>query len=276
MIHTEYDWLSQEKKQVYAQSWLPDDQLKGIICLIHGLGEHSGRYARWAELFAQAGYGMLAPDLPGHGRTEGRKAYVQSYQVLLDHVDLVLQQAETLFPGVPRILYGHSMGGNIVINYAISREAPIMALIASSPWLRLTFRVTPLDLALGKLMNNLFPRVRFKRKGTMAERLSHNPDHWADVRSDPLNHGMVTGRYFWIIHQHGEYALEQASRISKPFLLMHGSDDKVTSPKASEELAAITGDGTLFKIWEGLYHELHWEFEYKDVGRFVIDWIDSL
>ena len=276
MIHTEYEWLSQENKRVYAQSWLPDDHLKGIICLIHGLGEHSGRYARWAELFVQAGYGMLAPDLPGHGRTEGRKAYVKSFQVLLDHVDLVLQQAEKLFPGVPRILYGHSMGGNIVINYAISRDSPIKALIASSPWLRLTFKVNPVELFFGKLMNSLMPRVRFKRKGTKAENLSHNPEHWADVRSDPLNHGMVSGRYFWIIHQQGEYALENTNRINKSFLLMHGGDDKITSPKASEEFAAGSGDQTLFKIWEGLYHELHWEFEYKNVGKYVIDWIDSL
>ena len=276
MINTEYEWLSQEKKQVYAQSWLPDDHLKGIICLIHGLGEHSGRYARWAELFVQAGYGMLAPDLPGHGRTEGRKAYVQSYPVLLDHVDLVLEQAEKLFPGVPRILYGQSMGGNIVINYAITREAPIRALIALSPWFRLTFRVTPMDLALGKFMNRLFPRVRFKRKGTRAEALSHDPEHWADVRADPLNHGMVTGRYFWIIHQQGEYALANANKIKQSFLLMHGTDDKVTSPKASEEFAAGSGDQSQLKLWEGLYHELHWEFEYKDVGKYVIDWLEAL
>jgi alpha-beta hydrolase superfamily lysophospholipase len=276
MIHTEYEWLSHENSRVFAQSWLPEDKPKGIICLIHGLGEHSGRYARWAELFVQGDFGMLAPDLHGHGRTEGRKAYVQSYQVLLDQVDLVLQQAEKLFPGMPRILYGHSMGGNIAINYAISREAPIKALIASSPWLRLTFRVSPVELFLVKLMNNLLPRVRFKRKGTEAENLSHDPDHWADVRSDPLNHGLVTGRYFWIIQQQGEYAIGHANKINKPFLLMHGGDDKITSPKASEELAANTGGGTRFRIWEGLYHELHWEFEYKDVGKFIIDWIDSL
>jgi len=276
MIHTEYEWLSKEKKRVYAQSWLPDNQLKGIICLIHGLGEHSGRYSRWAELFTREGYGMLAPDLPGHGRTEGRRAYVQSYQVLLDQVDLVLQQAVILFPGVPRILYGHSMGGNIAINYAISRETQIKALIASSPWLRLTFRVTPLDLALGKIMNNLFPRVRFKRKGTRAEALSHNPEHWADIRTDPLNHGMVTGRYFWIIHKQGEYALANANKIKQPILLMHGTDDKVTSPKASEEFAAGTGDRSQLKLWEGLYHELHWEFEYKDVGKYIIDWLEAL
>jgi alpha-beta hydrolase superfamily lysophospholipase len=276
MLHTEYEWRSKEGNQVFAQSWLPDDQMKGIICLVHGLGEHSGRYARWAELFVQAGYGMLAADLPGHGRTEGRTAYVKSYEALLDMVDLTLLKAEELFPNVPSILYGHSMGGNIAINFAILRDAPFKALIASSPWLRLTFKVGPVELFFGKLMNTLLPRVRFKRKGTKAELLSHDPDHWADLRSDPLNHGQVTGRYFWIIHQQGEYALKNAGKIKQPFLLMHGSDDKVTSPKASEEFAAGSGDQTLFKLWEGLYHELHWEFEYKEVGKFVIEWLDNL
>jgi len=94
MIHTEYGWLSSVNRRIFAQSWLPDGQMKGIICLIHGLGEHSGRYARWAELFAQAGYGMLAPDLSGHGQTEGRKAYVKGYNKLLDCVELVRSNFE--------------------------------------------------------------------------------------------------------------------------------------------------------------------------------------
>ncbi|KPL09618.1 MAG: hypothetical protein AMS26_22645 [Bacteroides sp. SM23_62] len=276
MIHTEYEWLSQEKTHVYAQSWLPDTWIKGIICLVHGLGEHSGRYARWAGLFVQAGFGMLAADLPGHGRTEGRTAYVKNYQVLLNQVDLTLGKSEELFPGIPRILYGHSMGGNIAINYAIFRKASIRALIASSPWLRLTFRVSPLELASGKMMNSLLPRVRFKRKGTKAEYLSHDPEHWADVRNDPLNHGLITGRYFWIIHQQGESAMGHGNKIKVPFLLMHGSEDKITSPLASEAFVADTGDRTQFKIWDGLYHELHNEFEYRDIAKYVIGWLDKL
>ena len=276
MLHKEYAWQSYEKKGIYAQSWIPETAMKGIICLVHGLGEHSGRYSRWAEQFVQAGYGMLAVDLPGHGRTEGRKAYVKSYEDLLNCVGLLLKRSEDLFPGVPRILYGHSMGGNITINYSILRDAPFKAHIASSPWLRLTFRVSPLELALGKIMNSLFPRVRFKRKGTNTERLSHDPDHWSDVRADPLNHGKVTGRYFWIIHRQGEYALKHARRVKMPFLLMHGGDDQVTSPLASEELAAGCGEQVRFKRWEGLYHELHWEFEYKEVAKYVIDWLEKL
>jgi alpha-beta hydrolase superfamily lysophospholipase len=250
--------------------------MKGIICLVHGLGEHSGRYGRWAEPFVEAGYGMLAADLPGHGRTQGRKAYVEDYETLLDWVDLLLGNAEEIFPGVPCILYGHSMGGNIAINHAISRNASVKALIASSPWLRLTFRLSPLDLALGKFMNRVMPRVRFGRKGTGAERLSHDPEHWADVRSDPLNHGLVTGRYFWIIHQQGEYALRNADKVTMPFLLMHGGDDQVTSPEATKEFAGNTGGETTLRIWDGLFHELHWEFEYKEVATYVIDWLERL
>jgi alpha-beta hydrolase superfamily lysophospholipase len=276
MIHTEYKWPWSEKRKVYAQSWLPEGGMKGIICLVHGMGEHSGRYGRWAKLFVEAGYGMLAADLPGHGRTQGRRAYVKDYETLLDWVDLLLGRAEELFPDVPRILYGHSMGGNIAINHAISRNAPVKALIASSPWLRLTFRVSPLDRALGKFMNSLLPGVRFSRKGTGAERLSHDPEHWADVRSDPLNHGQITGRYFWIIHQQGEYALRNAEKVRRPFLLMHGGDDPITSPDASRELAEQAGAGTTFRVWDGLYHELHCEFEYKEIAAYVINWLDNI
>jgi alpha-beta hydrolase superfamily lysophospholipase len=276
MIHTEYEWLSHEKKRVFAQSWVPDDQPKGMISLVHGMGEHSGRYARWAGLFAEAGYGMLAADLPGHGRTEGRTAYVKSYQVLLNQVDLTLQKSAELYPGVPRILYGHSMGGNIAINYAISRDAAIKALIATSPWLRLTFRISPPELVLAKLMNSLLPGVRFKRKGTMTEHLSHDPEHWEDLRKDPLVHGMITARYFWIIHQQGAYAMRHVYKINKPFLLMHGSDDRITSPKASEEFVANTSDRTRLRIWDGLYHELHNEFEYKEIAKYIMDWLDGL
>ncbi len=276
MIHSEYEWLSEEGRRVFAQSWSRDSGLKGIISLIHGMGEHSGRYDRWAGLFVRAGYGVLAADLPGHGKTEGRKAYVKNYKVLLNHVDLTLEKSGELFPGVPRILYGHSMGGNIAINYVIAREAPIRALIASSPWLRLTFRLSPLELASGKLINGLLPRVRFKRKGTNTENLSHDPDHWADVRDDPLNHGLITGRYFWIIHRQGEYAMGQANRIKLPFLLMHGGGDRITSPGASEAFGANAGDGTVLKIWDGLYHELHNEFEYSDIAGYVIGWLDKL
>jgi alpha-beta hydrolase superfamily lysophospholipase len=275
MQHKEYRWELDGKK-VFAQAWLPGTEPRAIINLIHGLGEHSGRYAHWGKLFAEEGFAMLGMDLFGNGQTEGRTAHVRNYQLLLDQVDLMLARAEENFPGVPRILYGHSLGGNIAINYAISKDPPVSALIASSPWLRLSFRISPVERSAVRIVNAIVPGLRIGAKGVHAERLSHDPEHWEDVRQDPLNHNKISIRYLHEVITMGEYAIENASRLNIPFLLIHGDADEITSHKASEELVANISGKAKLKIWEGLRHELHNEFEQKEVFRYVKEWIGGL
>jgi len=272
MVHKEYSW-SLENTNVFAQGWMPEGSPRGVINLLHGLGEHSGRYDRWGNLFAESGYALLAADLFGHGRTGGRMGHVKSYQLLLDQVDLMLQKSEVLFPGIPRILYGHSMGGNLAINYAISKDPPISALIASSPWLRLVIPVSGIEKAFSRLASSLAPGLRIKAKGLGAEKLSHDPAHWEDLRSDPMVHRLVSARYVYEIMVRGEYALKHVYMINKPFLLMHGNADEITSHKASEDFVANTSERTQLKIWEGLRHELHNEPEYREVFNYVLDWL---
>jgi len=275
MRHTEYNWLLTGKK-VFAQSWAPDGTPKASINLIHGLGEHSGRYHRWGSLFAEQGYVLTAMDLFGNGKTEGKLGHVQSYQLLLDQVDLMLEKSEENFPGVPRILYGHSMGGNIAINYAISKDPPVSGLIASSPWLQLVFPVSAIERIFSRVANSLAPGLRIKAKGLGAEKLSQDPEHWADVRSDPLVHRKISARYVYEIMNKGEYAIKNANKINKPFLLMHGNADEITSHLASKDLAANASEWTELKIWEGLRHETHNELEYKEVFKFIMKWIEEL
>ena len=272
MVHTQYEWILDGKK-VFAQAWLPDKSPKAVVNLVHGLGEHSGRYARWGNLFADSGYALLAVDLFGHGKTECKTGHVKSYQLLLDQVDLMLQKSEELFPGIPRILYGHSMGGNIAINYAISKDPPVSALIASSPWLRLVIPVSGIEKAFSKLAGSLMPGLRIKAKGLGAEKLSHDPAHWEDLRNDPMVHRLVSARYLDDIMGRGEYALKHVYMINKPFLLMHGNADEITSHKASEDFVANTSERTHLKIWDGLRHELHNEPEYREVFNYVLDWL---
>jgi alpha-beta hydrolase superfamily lysophospholipase len=272
MVHTEYEWFL-GKSRIFAQGWLPDNPPRAVVNLIHGMGEHSGRYARWGTMFADSGYALVAMDLFGHGKTEGKKGHMKNYQLLLDQVDLMLQKAEENFPGIPRILYGQSMGGNVAINYAISKDPPISALIADSPWLRLVIPVSGIEKAFSKIANTLVPGLRIKAKGVTAERLSHDPEHWADLRGDPLVHQLISVRYVHEIMAMGEYALKHVYRINKPFLLMHGNADEITSHKASEEFVANTSTRTQLKIWEGLRHELHNEFEYREVFNYVLEWL---
>jgi len=275
MIHREYEWNLTGKK-VFAQSWSPDIPPKASIILIHGLGEHSGRYKRWGNLFAEAGYSLTAMDLFGNGRTQGRLGHIESYQSLLDQVDLLLQKSEENFPGVPRILYGHSMGGNVAINYAISKDPPVSGLIATSPWLRLVIPVSTIEKIFSKVANSLVPGLRIKAKGLGAEKLSKDPEHWADVRSDSLVHRKISARYVYEIMDKGEYALNNANKINKPLLLMHGNADEITSHKASKEFTTNTPDRTQLRIWEGLRHELHNELEYEEVFNYIVDWIEEI
>ena len=275
MIHTEYEWISHEKKRIYAQSWVPEGKITGIINLVHGLGEHSGRYAHWASLFAEKGWGVLTFDLVGNGRSEGKRGHIKNYQVFLNQVDLLLQKSEELFPGKPRILYGHSMGGNLVINYSISRDPAANAMIATSPWLKLAIPIPPIQLALIRFMNKLMPWFSTKWPKN-PEHSTHDPEIWADIRNDPLNHGYVSIRLVNEIYNHGLFALRHVYKINKSFLLMHGSGDKVTSHKASEDFVANTSDRTQLRIWDGLYHELHNEFEHREIFEYIMSWINGL
>ena len=274
MTHTEYTWQLAGKR-IFAQAWIPGTQPRAVVILLHGLGEHSGRYGRWGSLFNSAGYALLSSDLFGHGRTEGKKGHVKSYQLLLDQVDLMMEKSREIFPDIPRILYGQSMGGNIAINYAISKDPPVSALIVSSPWLKLVVPESPLKKMLAKAVNAIFPGLRIKAGRVGAELLSHDPEHWADVRSDPLVHNLVSLRYACEMMTRGEYALRHVYKINKPFLLMHGSGDGITSHKASEDFVANTSERTHLKIWEGLRHELHNELEYREVFQYIINWLED-
>jgi alpha-beta hydrolase superfamily lysophospholipase len=275
MTHTEYEWTLAGKK-IFAQSWVSDTNPRAVINLLHGLGEHSGRYERWGTLFADAGYALVVMDLFGNGRTEGTLGHIQSYRSLMDQVDLMLEKSEEMFPGIPRVLYGHSMGGNIAINYAISKDPPVSALIATSPWLRLAIPVSGVEKAFSSLFNFLAPGLRIRAKGLGAEKLSDDPEHWASIRSDCLLHRKISARYAYEIINKGEYALSHANKINKPFLLMHGNADEITSHKASEEFVRNTSERTHLKIWEGQRHELHSSLIYKEVFDYIMNWLKGI
>jgi len=275
MIHREFEWLSNNRKKIYAQSWEPDHKPSLVVNIIHGLGEHSGRYERWAELFTEKKIAVLASDLEGHGRSEGKRGHVKNYQVFLDQIDLQLKKSHELFPHSGCILYGHSMGGNLVINYAISKDPPICALIASSPWLILTYEPPAYILLLSAILRPFFPGLRVKSKIDYASR-SHDPAINQSAKEDPLMHGRISMRLFDQVSKKGLYALRNVFKINRPFLLMHGNNDRLTSHEASIEFVTNTSKLTRLKIWDGLYHELHHEFEYKEIFNYIIDWLTEM
>lgn len=258
----------------FTRGWEPKGPPRAVAALVHGLGEHTGRYAHVGAAFTEAGLALMGFDLRGHGKSGGRRGDAPSYATLMNDVDAFLNRVETRYPAVPRFLYGHSLGGNLVLNYVLRRAPDLIGVIASSPWLRLAFEPSAFRVALGRLLYRVFPSLT-QSAGLGADALSRDPEMRTAATSDPLSHGKISVRYYFDIRDSGEWALEHAGELVLPLLLMHGTADRITSIEASRLFVGRVGERATFRTWEGFYHELHNEVGRSEVIAAIIDWMNA-
>lgn len=257
-----------------GRAWQPEAKAIAVICLVHGLGEHSGRYAALAEFFIARGCAVVAFDQRGFGRSPGPRGFTPAYETMLDDIALLLQKAAEIYPKQTLFLYGHSMGGNLVINFALSRRPSIAGVIASAPWLELAFQPPKIKMALARAMDKIRPSLS-QPSGLDPAHLSRDPEVVRAYLADPLVHDRITPRLFLGCYQAGLWAMQNAASLSLPLLLLHGSGDKLTSFAASHEFARRAGKNCTFLPWEGLYHELHNEREREQVLESIWQWMQG-
>lgn len=268
-------WKGEDGLHLYAQGWEPESEPKAVVCLVHGLGDHSGRYGHVAAHLVEHGYALLAVDLRGHGRSAGPRGHAATYEALLQDIDLLLGTAASYYPGRPRFLYGHSLGGGLVISYALSRRPKLAGVVATSPSLRPAIEPPAWKLRLGRLLYNVRPQMQMNN-GLDIEGLSHEPAVIRAYRRDPLVHDRVSARLGLDLLSNGEQALGQAARFPLPLLLMHGNCDRLTSFAASRQFAEQAPAGICtFREWDGLYHELHNEPQAGEVLNAITGWLDA-
>jgi alpha-beta hydrolase superfamily lysophospholipase len=213
-------------------------------------------------------------DLHGHGRSEGKRGHIKSLEILLDDIDMLFQKSDELFPGYKKILYGHSMGGTLVLNHIIRRNLQVDAVIVTSPWLKLFNEPAPFVIRITGYLKKVLPSLTISNQ-LKAEQISHDPEVVRDYDRDPLNHDRISLKMFHEIYQAGYHALRNLNKINCPFLIMHGTTDTITSPKASEDYVLNTSNRTNLKLWNNQYHELHNEFIKEEVHSFIISWLDE-
>jgi len=257
--------------------WKPETKPKALINLVHGFGEYSERYSHWAELFVKNGYAVHAIDYRGHGKSDGKRGYIHSFDDYLSDIDVLVHESEKMFSEIPQFIYGHSLGGNIVTNYILRRENCFKGAVISSPWYKLAIIPSTITLFFAKTIKGIFPK--FTQKANLdVKGISHDQQVINNYIKDPLVHEKISVRMFFEIFNAGKWVLENAGRLKKPLLIQHGNADKITSYHASKEFAdrakSLNKDIT-FKEWDGMYHELHNELEYEKVFRFVAEWIEN-
>ena len=274
MAETQVTVKSKDGLTLVGREWSPAGEVRGVVCLVHGIGEHVGRYPHVAAAFNQAGYVMIGVDQRGHGRSEGPRGHTPSYDTFLDDIDVQLAEAAGRHPGKPLFLYGHSLGGNFVLFYSLRRKPRLAGVIASAPSLRLAFKPPAWKTTMGRLLYNLMPAFSMP-SGLETAALSHDLSVVDAYVHDPLVHNRVSARLGIGMIDVGEWILAHASEFSLPLLVFIGSQDRLTSADASREFAAkVPGDCT-FKLWDGLYHETHNEPQKAEVLGFMIQWIKA-
>jgi len=274
MKNNQMEWQAKDGIQLFAQSWIPDEDAKVVFCLVHGLGEHSDRYVELVEYLVQHGYAVFSFDLRGHGRSAGQRGHIPSFEAFMDDIDLLLDFAQSEYPQLPSFLYGHSLGGVLVLNYALRRSPQVNGIIASSPGLRSELTDQKLKVTMSKVLGSILPTLSLP-SGLDANQISRNAQVVEAYRQDPLVNDQVSlgfakeslGAIDWV------YA--HASEFSLPLLLMHGTADQLCYASGTEEFCSLVPSNCTLKLWDGYYHELHHEPGSEQVFDYMLGWMEK-
>lgn len=252
-------WLAMaDGQRLFLRDW-PLAGARGGVLLVHGLGEHSGRYQRLAAWFNQRGYAVRGYDQRGHGRSPGRRGGLRHGDDLLEDLATVYLDYASGLPQPP-LLLGHSLGGLVAVRAVLDGRVEPPALLLSSPALRT--RESPRMIALARLLARVAPNLPL-RNGLDFDQLSHDRQVVADYRHDPLRHGWITPRLADFIFRAGAASIADAARLALPTLLLVADGDGIVDPSGSREFArqaASTGQLTT-RFFSLLYHELFNEAE---------------
>lgn len=267
----EYHWSSSDGLDHYAVDFRPA-RVRAAVGIIHGLGEHIRRYDHVADFLLQHDIAMLGYDRRGHGRSEGPRGHSPSFELLLEEVEILRQQLQERYPGVPHLLYGHSMGGNLLLNFLIRHRPHLTAAVVSGPHIRMAKEPHALLVTFGRLMKRLLPGYT-QNNGLMTEFISRDPDVVRAYEADPLVHDRVTATMGIDMLNAASQLDSYAGDLPVPTLLMHGGDDRLTAPGGTRDFADRVSGEVELKIWPGFYHEIHNEPEQQEVLQYALQWM---
>lgn len=260
--------------RLYTAAWLPDDTPKAIVLLVHGIGEHSGRYAHVAAHLLAHSYAVYTLDHRGHGRSEGRRGYFADINHPVDDLKGYFDTIRHQHPDMPVFLYGHSLGSVFSMLFALRYQQELAGLIVTGSPLRLEEVRSPLLVLFGTLTHKFIPTWRLAPAVDVTI-LTRDEACIAATRADPLVYkGMNRIGPGYQLVLGCRIIRANLRRFRLPLLIMHGGGDRLCPPAGSELIYAEAGsaDKTL-RIYPGLYHEIHNEPEKATVLTDITDWL---
>ncbi|MBN1580103.1 MAG: lysophospholipase [Anaerolineae bacterium] len=260
---------------IYYQSWLPQGDPRAVVLIVHGLGEHSGRYMNVVNQLVPRGYALYALDHIGHGKSDGTRMVVNRFDDYTDTLALYLDMVRGWQPGKPVVLLGHSMGGLIATAYLLDHQDAFVCAVISAPSVKLPADISPLTLALARILSIFMPKIGLAAVDPAL--VSRDPAVVQDYIDDPLvykgkNTARLSAELISAIHR----VENEAASITLPVLIVQGSEDKLVDPAGAQMLYdRISSQDKTLNMYEGLFHEVCNEPECAIVLSDIEQWLDA-
>jgi alpha-beta hydrolase superfamily lysophospholipase len=266
--------------ELIAHRWAPDGPLapKAAVAIVHGFGEHSGRYGAVVSALTGRGFAVHGFDLRGHGRSPGRRGHISAWSEYRDDLAACLDHVQAReAPGTPVFLYGHSLGGAIVLEYGLRRPGGLAGVVASAPALEPKGVRSPALEALARLLSRAWPTFSLAVPLEEAA-LSRVPAAIEANRRDGLNHRRLTSRAVVETLAAMAWIKSNAPAWQLPLLVIHGTGDRLMDPDGSRAFVAAThrglGTDVELRLYDGVYHEPHNDLEAARVLADVGAWLE--
>ena len=275
---SEGTYTTSDGLQLRILTWLPEEGAKitGLVVIGHGLGEHAGRYEHVADALTAAGVAVRAFDHRGHGRSGGLRGHVDEFAQLPRDLASVVQAFRADYPDLPAVVYGHSLGGLITLQFHVDHpDHGLSGLILSNPLLEVAFVPPRWKTMAARLLGRLAPRLRLDNELDTTE-ISRDPVEVKAYEDDPLVHRLISTRLFNEMMAAADRSAASASSFRLPTLWILGGSDKIVSAKAGEAFArTLPADATTIRVWPESYHEPHNDLDKAEVIEAIVGWVQE-
>jgi len=265
--------LSKDGKKLCVHCW-EIQEAERVLCLVHGLGEHAGRYAEMANYLNNAGIGMYALDVRGHGLSDGKRGHAR-YADLQSDIEELLKYVRAIHTDAKLVLMGHSFGGNQVAHFVKHDTSNELAgFILSSPFFDVAFQPPAWKVKLANLVGSLLPSLTQSNE-LDPQTISRDQAEVDKYVNDPLVHDQISVRMYLDVTKAGKNLLANEKPLRIPCLIYHGDADKLVSFQATEQFAA-KNPSAIWQPLSGVFHEPHNDIGREQVYKSVRDFILAL
>lgn len=275
LTHREGRFLGAGHLELYWQSWSADGAARATLAIVHGIGEHSGRYMNVVHHLVPRGYAVYGFDHRGHGRSPGQRGHIDDWSEYREDVDAFLRMVRGREGDRPLFVFGHSLGALIVLEYVLRRPDGLRGVIISGAPLEPVGVAKPHLVALARLLSRVWPRFSLStRLDTPA--ISRDPAVVHDYRTDPLVHRTATARWGTECLAAIAWVKAHPAALRVPVLLLHGGADRLNAPEGTARFfAQVTHPDKTMRIYPDAFHELHNDPSREQVLRDVEGWLEQ-